>query len=61
MESLAMDENTESLYWQMLMEVESKTNPEKDVLGKLLVEAAYNHWNKKHPKTRPVKPRWAKD
>lgn len=56
-----MDENTESLYWQMLMEVESKTNPEKDVLGKLLVEAAYNHWNKKHPKTRPVKPRWAKD
>lgn len=31
-----------SVYWQMLAEIEAKTDPEKDVLNKILVEGAYN-------------------
>lgn len=33
--------NIISVYWQMLREIESHTNPENDVLNKLLVEGAY--------------------
>lgn len=55
-----MDDITESIYWQMLMEIESTTNPEKDILNKSLVEGAMRHWNKMHPKQVPVEPRWAK-
>ncbi len=34
-------ENLLSVYWQLLAEVESRTDPKKDVLNKLLVEGAY--------------------
>lgn len=56
-----MDENTESIYWQMLRTIESNTNPNKDVLNKILVESAYNHWNTTHPNNKPMKPSWIKD
>lgn len=52
-----MDENTETLYWAMLMEIESKTR-ENDALGKHLVESAYRHWNTMHPENKPMLPRW---
>lgn len=54
------DENTTDIYWQMLMEIESRTNPERDILNKLLVEGAYRNWNRLHPDRKPVNPRWMK-
>lgn len=53
-------DNTLSVYWQMLGEIESKTNPEKDILNRCLVEGAYRHWNKLFPSNKPLKPRWEK-
>lgn len=53
-----MDSNTQDLFWQMLREIESNTDPKNDVLNKMLVEAAYKHWNKNNPENRPLKPRW---
>lgn len=50
------DANTSDLYWQMLMEIESHTRP-NDVLGKMLVEAAYRHWKRLHPESK-AEPRW---
>ena len=52
-----MNENTETIYWSMLMEIESKT-PERDALGRHLVEAAYRHWNTMHPENKPQVPKW---
>jgi len=43
-------------YWSLLQTVESKTNPEKDVLDKIEVEAAYKIWN--IIKKTNLKPRW---
>lgn len=54
-----MDDNTKDLFWQMLREIEEHCDPKKDILNKLLVEAAYKHWNKCHPNNHcPPEPRW---
>lgn len=56
-----MDENTESVYWNMLIALESKTNPNKDIIDKNLVEAAYRHWNTMHTKNIPLFPKWMRN
>jgi hypothetical protein len=35
-------ENFISVYWQMLSDIESRTNPDTDILDKILVEGAHN-------------------
>lgn len=40
-----MDENTKTIYWMMLMEIESSLK-ENDVPRRLMIEDAYRHWNK---------------
>jgi hypothetical protein len=52
-------ENTLDVYWEMLMQMESHTDPKKDILNKDLVERAYKNWNMLHPQSLPIKPRWA--
>lgn len=52
------DDITTSIYWQMLVEIESRTDPKKDILDKHLVEGAYRHWNALHPDVKPMVPRW---
>ncbi len=42
-----LDETTFSIYWAMLMELESKVDDHDPVL-KLMIEGAYRHWNKVH-------------
>lgn len=39
-------ENFISVYWQLLREVEENTEPDKDILNKLLVEGGYNVLNR---------------
>lgn len=39
-------DNVLSIYWQMLGQIESRTNPKEDILDKLLVEDAYNVLNR---------------
>ena len=57
----AIDANdiTKSLYWQMLMELEGHMRDD-DVLGKILVESAFAHWNRLNPEKKPMKARWKK-
>ena len=50
-------ENVESIYWQMLMCMESRCG-QNDVLDKMLVEAAYDVWNRTHPDDVVKYPRW---
>jgi hypothetical protein len=56
-EKKEMQEITESIYWQMLMEIESHCKQD-DVFNKMLVKGAYNHWNKLHPEGKAMIPRW---
>jgi hypothetical protein len=55
-------ENILDIYWQMLVQVESKVNPRDDVLDKRLVEAAYIVLNRVATKTghhnNKLHPRW---
>ena len=51
-------ENILSVYWQLLAEVEGRTNPETDILDKYLVEGAYNLLNR--CRISQVRPRWEK-
>lgn len=51
--------NVLSVYWQLLIEVESKTDVVKDPLGKLLVEGAYKVLNRSD--ITQAKPRWEKE
>lgn len=53
-----MDNNTEDVFWAMLMDLESCTRQE-DILRKMLVESAYRHWNNMHPGNTPKFPRWS--
>lgn len=46
------------IYWQLLGVIEANTDPNKDVLDKLLVESAYNVLNKH--KLSQYTPRWDK-
>jgi hypothetical protein len=39
-------ENFISVYWQMLREIESNTDPKKDILNKHLVDGAYRLLNR---------------
>jgi hypothetical protein len=57
--AIAANDITESIYWQMLMDLESHMRSD-DTLGKLLVEGAYKHWNRLHPDNTPMSPRWNK-
>ncbi len=52
-----MGPNTESVYWAMLMELESlcKTN---DLGMKDTIRAAYRHWNATHPDKKLLTPRF---
>ena len=52
-------ENLLSVYWQLLGEVETNTNPDKDILNKYLVEGAYRVLNRAGI-LRNAKPRWLK-
>jgi len=51
-------ENILSAYWQLLSEVECKTNPVKDPSNKVLVEGAYNILNRAG--ISKERPRWEK-
>jgi len=51
------NDNFLSIYWQMLGEIESHTDPEKDVLNKILVEGAYKVLHRSGIYTN-TKPRW---
>lgn len=46
------------VYWQLLCELESKTQPDKDPWAKLLVEGAYNVLNRIN--YTDARPRWEK-
>ncbi len=39
-------ENFISVFWQMMREIEERTDPEKDKLNKILVDGAYNILNR---------------
>jgi len=52
-------ENFISVYWQMLAEIESRTDPKKDILNALLVEGAYKVLDRSGIIKRV--PRWKKD
>lgn len=54
---VVMHDDTASMFWAMLMEIESKCT-DKDILNKNLVEQGYDHWNRTHPLEPPKKPRW---
>lgn len=49
-------ENLLSVYWQLLGEVEGRTNPKIDILDKVLVEGAYNVLNRIG--ATKARPRW---
>ena len=51
-------ENVLSVFWQMLVEIEGKTDPKQDPYNTMLVEGAYNILNRiEFSKARP---RWEK-
>ena len=52
-------DNFISVFWQMLGELESRTDPEKDILDKHLVEGAYTLLNRSN--IIQEKPRWLKE
>lgn len=54
---VVMHDDTASMFWAMLMEIESNCT-DKDILNKNLVEQGYDHWNRAHPLEPPKKPRW---
>lgn len=47
-----MGPNTESVYWMMLVELESKLK-DNDIALKNIIEVAYRHWNYCHPDQKP--------
>jgi len=49
-------ENLLSVYWQLLGEVEGKTEPKKDILNARLVEGAHNVLNRAG--ITDSRPRW---
>ena len=48
-----------SVYWQMLVEIEGKVEPQKDIFEARLVEGAYNILNRAGITNN--RPRWEKD
>jgi hypothetical protein len=57
--ALEANDITEGIYWQMLRDLEGHMRAD-DVLGKMLVKSAYNHWNRLHPNSKPMVPCWEK-
>jgi hypothetical protein len=51
-------DNLLGAYWQLLAEVEARTDPEKDILDAYLVAGAYNVLNRCGISNR--RPRWEK-
>jgi hypothetical protein len=47
-----------SVYWEMLMVLESRVDPDKDVLDKMLVEGAYKVLRRAKIFDADLKPRW---
>lgn len=47
------------VFWQMLAEIEGRTDPEKDILDKHLVEGAYTLLNRSN--IIQEKPRWLRN
>ena len=48
-------DNMVSVYWQMLRELESRIDPDKDIMDKILVEGAFNILNRCNvTKSRPI-------
>ena len=54
---VVMHDDTKSVFWAMLIELESNCG-DADVLKKNLVEQAYAHWNRVHILQTPKFPRW---
>lgn len=51
-----MNEDVKDIYWYMLIMLEGRIDPKKDILDAGLVESAYRVWNKLNNDDK--KPRW---
>lgn len=48
--------NVESIFWQMLMDLEGHLAKD-DVVGREIVKAGYKTWNEMHPDNKPLEPK----
>lgn len=48
-----MAENTEAIYWAMLMELEGACKDKKSGMMPI-IRAGYRHWNATHPDKKPL-------